>query len=83
MSEMRALTDSGGVMPWAVFHSTCFSRRPRGLVHGALHRAGDVVGLINGSPCASTLRAVAADGLDERCLRAQKTLLVGIENRHP
>jgi hypothetical protein len=46
----------------------------------AFHRAGDPVG-IHDHPALGVPRG-AADGLDQRGLRAQEALLVGIEDRH-
>ena len=51
---------------------------PRRLGHGALHRAGDGVG-IEDDPAVDIARG-AADGLHQRGFAAQKSLLVGIEN---
>ncbi len=49
-----------------------------GLVHGALHRAGDLVGIED--DLAVDVSGGAANGLNQRCLGAQKTLLVGVQN---
>ena len=51
-----------------------------GLGHGALHRAGDVIGVEN-HPAVDVARG-AADGLDQRGLGAQEAFLVGVEDRH-
>ena len=50
-----------------------------GLRHGALHRAGDRVG-IEDHPAVDVARG-AADGLDQRGLAAQEAFLVGVEDR--
>ena len=50
-----------------------------GLGERALHRAGDPVG-VEDHPALDVARG-AADGLDQRGLRAQEALLVGIEDR--
>ena len=50
-----------------------------GLGHGALHRAGDRVGIED--HLAVDVARGAADGLDQRGLAAQEALLVGIEDR--
>ena len=78
MSPIDFLTLSG-VMPLAVLYAVCFSRRRDGLVHGALHRAGDVVGVED--HLAVDVARGAADGLDQRGLAAQEALLVGVEDR--
>ena len=49
-----------------------------GLGHGALHRAGDLVGVEDDA--AVDVAGGAADGLDQRGLGAQEALLVGVEN---
>src|ERR1041384_3546424 len=69
-----------GVMPWALLYSTCFSAARCGLGDRALHRAGDAVGIEH--HLAVDIARGAADGLDQRGLAAQKTFLVGIEDRH-
>jgi len=51
-----------------------------GLVDGALHGAGDVVG-VEDRPAVEVARG-AADGLDQRPLRTQEAFLVRIEDRH-
>ncbi|KFC70003.1 hypothetical protein FG93_03018 [Bosea sp. LC85] len=48
------------------------------LGHRPLHRAGDVVGIKD--DLAVDIAGGAADGLDQRGLRAQKAFLVGVEN---
>src|SRR5208337_3639335 len=53
---------------------------PVGFLYRALHRAGDDVGVEN--HLAVDIAGGAADRLNERRLRAQKTLLVGVENGH-
>src|SRR6266404_2132951 len=50
-----------------------------GLGDRALHRAGDLVGVEDDA--AVDVARGAADGLDQRGLAAQKTFLVGVENR--
>ena len=49
-----------------------------GLGDGALHRAGHLVGIED--DLAIDVARGAADGLDERGLRAQEAFLVGVEN---
>jgi hypothetical protein len=49
-----------------------------GLGDRALHRAGDLVGIEDDA--AVDIARGAADGLDQRGLRAQKAFLVGVEN---
>src|SRR3989441_10575639 len=49
------------------------------LFQRALHRAGDVIGVENGS--AAEVPGSPADGLDQRPVRSQEALLVGIEHR--
>ena len=49
-----------------------------GLGDGALHRAGDLVGVEDDA--AVDVARGAADGLDQRRLGAQKALLVGVED---
>ena len=49
-----------------------------GLGHGALHRAGDVVGVED--DLAVDVAGGAADGLDERGFGAQEAFLVGVED---
>ena len=51
-----------------------------GLVDGALHGAGDAVGVEDG--LAVEVARCPADGLDQRALGAQEALLVGVEYRH-
>ena len=51
-----------------------------GFADGFFHRLGHLVGIQNGP--ALQVAGGAADGLDQRTLRAQKTFLVGIQNRH-
>ena len=67
-----------GVMPFAVLNSSCFSRRRLGLRHGALHRAGDAVGVEDDA--AVDVARGAADGLHQAGLAAQKSFLVGVED---
>src|SRR5205085_2321542 len=50
-----------------------------GLGDGALHRAGDLVGIED--HLAVDIAGGAANGLDQRSFAAQKTFLVGIEDR--
>src|SRR5207302_3020247 len=51
---------------------------PVHLVQRALHRAGDVIGVENG-PAAEVARR-ASDGLNQRPVRSQEALLVGIQH---
>jgi hypothetical protein len=51
-----------------------------GLVHGALHGAGDLVGVEDG--LAVGVARGAADGLDQGAVGAQEALLVRVEDRH-
>ena len=51
-----------------------------GLGHGALHRAGDLVGIED--HLAVDVAGGAADGLHQRGLGAQKAFLVGVEHGH-
>ena len=74
---MRDLTLSG-VMPLAVVVGHLLLAAAVGLGHGALHRAGDLVGVED--DLAVDVARGAADGLDQRGLRAQEAFLVGVEN---
>ena len=51
-----------------------------GLIHCPAHRVGDPV-RVKDSPALEVTRC-PAHGLDQRTGRAQKSLLVGVENRH-
>ena len=50
-----------------------------GFVHGALHRAGDTIGIEH--HLAVDIARRAADGLHQRSFAAQKAFLVGVEDR--
>ncbi len=67
-----------GVMSLAMLNACCFSRRRRGFGHGALHRAGDAVGVED--HLAVDVARGAADGLHQRGFAAQEAFLVGVEN---
>ena len=69
-----------GVMPCSRLYASCFSRRRAGLVHRALHRAGDPIG-VQDHPPVDVARG-AADGLDQRRLGAQEPLLVRVHDAH-
>ena len=78
MSPMDFLMLSG-VMLLAVLYSTCFLAAAVGFGDSALHRAGDLVGIED--HLAVDIARGAADGLDQRGFAAQKSFLVGIEDR--
>ena len=77
MSEMFLLM-LAGVMPFAIVVGRLLFAAAVGLGHGALHRAGDLIGIEN--DLAVDIARGAADGLDQRGLGAQEAFLVGIEN---
>ena len=66
-----------GVMPCSRYRPLLVAAAV-GLGHGALHRAGHVIG-IEDDPAVDVARG-AADRLDQRGLGAQEAFLVGIEN---
>ena len=66
-------------MPLATLYSVLLFAAAVGLRHGAFHRAGDRVGVED--HLAVDVAGGAADGLNQRRLAAQKTFLVGVEDR--
>ncbi len=57
-----------------------FDAAALGLIHRALHRVGDPVGIQNRR--AVQVARGAAYGLDQRAFGTQEALLVRVENRH-
>jgi len=74
------LGDADRVIPRFVLNSTCFRAPAVGLLDCAPHRIGKAIG-VEDRP-AVQMAGGAAYGLDERALRAQETLLVGVEDSH-
>ena len=68
-----------GVMPCFEIVGDLLLAAARGLVHRALHRAGDPVGVEDHA--AVDVARGAADGLDQRGFRTQEAFLVGVEDR--
>ncbi len=69
-----------GSIPCSRLNSACMVAPSPGLGQRALHRSRLLVGIEDG-PAVEVARR-PADGLDERRLRAQETLLIGVEHRH-
>ena len=67
-----------GVMPFAGVVGLLLLTPAVGLVDGALHGAGDPVGIEDDA--AVDVARGAADGLDQRGLRPQEAFLVGVED---
>jgi hypothetical protein len=67
-----------GSMPCSALYATCSFAAAVGLVDGPLHRVGDLSAYM--MHLAVDVAGRAADRLDERGLRAQEALLVGVED---
>ena len=65
-------------MPCSLLIGFLLGAAAAGLGHGALHRAGDAVGIED--HLAVHIARGAADGLDQRGLAAQEAFLVGVQN---
>ncbi len=83
----RALHDVGDGLADAARHDAMQrveldlpAATPVRFIHGALHRAGDAVGVEDRA--AVQVARGTADGLDQRILGPEEAFLVGIEDRH-
>ena len=74
----NALDDAPGGDAMGLVMGHLFLATARGFPHGALHGAGDLVGIENG--LAMQVAGGPADGLDQRTVGAQEALLVRIQD---